>query len=386
MKADDLLKAIDKIDERFIDEAFPQKYNGDASASDETGEQNVIKLSEVSSKSRFKIAASIAACICISVVGIIIALNTVGVFDHEQNDQKVHTASSEKSGPAEVSDDGSSQNCYTKKVWNDESSGEYGSIVGAWDEISLNKQYTKFKFNDINYESAEIYAAKKIKVSTEDLGDSLGTTVISGQDTYTNKIYKKNIDIFSIKGISVKRAVAVRFAGNDDYYIYRNSNYKSETLGKFINDLGLKENMLGSVVTYELTDNYADDLEIVHNGLNETKIWKMLLSNGNLKNDEEYSNYLIMCIAKSSECYFPLACIELDVPNYDTAIWITDDGYVCSIPGSGDVCSFYIGKDNVQEFIEYVKKDCKAYENIQNSNNEKSSVSTVSGNINRKQD
>lgn len=56
-------------------------------------------------------------------------------------------------------------------------------------------------------------------------------------DYNTGKTYKTDIEIFSLKNISLDCAVGVKFLNSDDVYPYINDSYEPRTLGDFKNTI-----------------------------------------------------------------------------------------------------------------------------------------------------
>lgn len=349
MKADDLLKAIDKIDERFIDEAFPQKYNGDDSASDESGEQNIIKLSEVRSKSRIKIAASIAACLClVAVIGTPIVLFG---FNRERISDSGYVQGSQKSvseSQNEISYKGSSASSQNGEIDSSKSESKEIYEFPKWSERSISQQYTELAFNNLKYFGADA------KISQENIGDKLGTGELSGYDedcSVGEKAYKKNGTVFTIKSIASRCAVAVKFEESDDYFIYRNSYYKPETLGDFIEDLSLKENIrFGSAEGL-----YEGDMLVACDSFDKAEAWKILLSDESLKTEWEIP------MTEEPEDIMNISISVPAIGHENIGIWLTKNGYLCTNIMDTQK-RFNIGKDKVQEFIDYVIKNGKVNE------------------------
>ncbi len=113
MKSEDLLKAIGEIDEKFIEEASPQvktSSEGLSLESQKTGENNIIKLSQTkSNKNILKIAAPIAACMCLlTAAGFIMSGISKQQIQKNDDVSTMSVADTQKSGLSEASKSASS--------------------------------------------------------------------------------------------------------------------------------------------------------------------------------------------------------------------------------------------------------------------------------------
>ena len=82
------------------------------------------------------------------------------------------------------------------------------------------------------------------QIPSDKIGNSITRLTVLGRDEYTNSEYAANAEIYEIKGILSECAAAVKYDAGGKYYVCRNSHFsKPETLGQFMNDLSLKENL-----------------------------------------------------------------------------------------------------------------------------------------------
>ena len=109
--------------------------------------------------------------------------------------------------------------------------------IPKWDEMPISQQ-----FGEVDYNNGK-YTSRISKISKEDVIKNIGNTTLTGYDTYTKTTYSKKGDLYSIKGINENSAIAVKFEGDSEYYVYVNSNYRPKTLGEFVEALKLKENI-----------------------------------------------------------------------------------------------------------------------------------------------
>lgn len=216
------------------------------------------------------------------------------------------------------------------------------SIIPHWDDMSVEEKYSEIQLNSSRYTSMIS------DINNSEIVNLLGETTANGYDIYNDKEHTINCSVYSIKSISSNAVVAVKFAGYEGYYSYSNNYYIPTTLGDLINDLNLHENLVFNKIYY----SYWKD-GIVANGnyiqmeytLDDTSvIWDLLLSDTSLKNDGDK-------FYGASEM-----SISIDVKNVghkNISLAVNESGYLqTNILNTGK--TFFIGKDKVENFIDYV--------------------------------
>ena len=153
--------------------------------------------------------------------------------------------------------------------------------------------------------------------------------------------------------------IALQFEGDSNFYIYINTFYRPDTLGDFIDDLNLKENVTFGTINYNYsyTDNNGEwqYAEVEFYDVNNDDIWNMLFSDTSLENVQD-----------DLEVYtngdFNIS-INVDIPflgSKRVCITLTDRGYLTTnIFETGK--AFYIGEDKVQEFLNYLVNNYDGY-------------------------
>ena len=129
--------------------------------------------------------------------------------------------------------------------------------------------------------------------------------------------------------------MAVKYDTDGEYHLFRNINYRPETLGQMISDMNLKDELI--IVSARIDEQtYAIDNE---------KVWEYILSENNAQNYGKGitpSNY----------------GITVDIPTLGRvriAINVYADGHIATnIPNRS--ASFDIGIENTEKFIDYVKQ------------------------------
>lgn len=242
-----------------------------------------------------------------------------------------------------------------KEVKLDKSSIDESIVtVPKWNEMSISQQYYEVEYNNNKYSS------RITKISNDNILKNIGNATLTGYDTYTETTYSKRGELYSIKDLSEKCAIAVKFEGYNDYYVYVNSYYKPKTLGEFMNDLDLKEITSFGTIYYNYWDKDAEEnTNIEFYDVDNEIIWQKLFNNINLENiysDNNTSQY-------TSERFTQSISISVDIPllGYkNISVSLTDKGYLLTnILDTGK--GFYIGEDKVQEFLDYIKENYDGY-------------------------
>lgn len=220
------------------------------------------------------------------------------------------------------------------------------SVVKPWEQLSLREKYNNVKWNNQSY----YVGGGKIDEIT--INNKLGSITAIGVDELNNhKKHSIKCDVYSIKSVSSQCIVAIKYQGYKGYYPFINSCYTPATLGDFIKDLNLKENL---IINNKIYYSYWKDdviapgnyITMAYSLPDPSVIWDLLLSDASIKNsgDEHYTNSLMD--------------VSIDIKitgEKNAALSVNEDGYLqTNILGTGK--SFYIGKKNVNEFVKYVKK------------------------------
>lgn len=113
-----------------------------------------------------------------------------------------------------------------------------------------------------------------------EIGEKLGTATLTGYDGYTNKNYNVNATLYKLVDYPEKCVIAVQFDEDTDYYVYTNSYYRPETLGDFIEDLKLKDNISFGTIEYSYSDTDSKGkkqyYEVEFYNADKEIIWDML--------------------------------------------------------------------------------------------------------------
>lgn len=228
------------------------------------------------------------------------------------------------------------------------------AVIPKWNEMSISQQ-----FNEVEYNNSK-YSSRITKISNNNILKNIGNATLTGYDTYTETTYNKKAELYSIKDIEEKCAIAIKFEGDTDYYVYVNSYYRPTTLGEFTKDLNLEEIISFGTIYYNYWDeDLQEDINVEFYGVDNKIIWQKLFNNKNLENiysDNDTEKY-------TSERFSQSIGISVDIPllGYkNISVSLTDKGYLLTnILDTGK--GFYIGEDKLQEFLDYIKDNYNGY-------------------------
>lgn len=225
-------------------------------------------------------------------------------------------------------------------------SSESTAKVKTWDEKNITEKYWIFQHAELTF------TCRNAKVDKSMIGSGIGSVTLSGTDEINKINYDIDGEIYSINGINEQCALAVKFEEDSEYYVYVNSYYKPETLGEFIEVLSLRENAsFGDAYCLKWAEDGKTIDTIRFSGIDDEYVWNMLLDNTDLENVKDYDKMMLA----------PILTIGVDVPilGYkNISIGLTADGYLTTnILDTGK--AFFIGKDKVDAFLEYVYQNCE---------------------------
>lgn len=322
MKEQDLLKTIGDVDEKFIDEAAPTDFPESAEQPDYT---EIITRKEPLYMKIMPIVAGLA------VVGVGI---TAGVLikNIALNPAAQTTPSS-----------------YPTCEWS--SSVQEVVELPHWDELDINGQYTCFEWQGYAYSTAGV------GISVENLGEFLGEATASGVDEYTDEKHETKVSVYPIDKINEKTALAVRFDNSENCYVYYNQNYVPRTLGDFIDDFNLDENLkISDTATCSTIENlYMTDRK--YSDIDTSKLMEILLSGRNVPT-ESILDYNTFVEGDRFEAALEFA---VDIPILgikNLSLEITKGGFVHTNAFFHTSTLFYLGKDKTDSFVQYVKENC----------------------------
>ncbi len=313
-----------------------------------------------------------AACACLVLTaGILFA--TAG----SQNGFKAETAGGVQSFPSEALAAGegaatgstaepgdSGEHRWPVKKGEVSSSAEYGgklsggspAPVPGWDELEIYGQYPNIPYNGLRY-----WAGGGV-VPEEDLESELGTIAAKSGGGYegAEEDVERRLDarIWKIRGISQHCAVAVQYSGVSSWYSALNQDYVPETLGQFIDDLDLRENLVFGAAEYQYRSG-GEIIQVQFDSVDSARVWELLLSDRGAPNVPGYfENH------PAEEYVFDLR-LAVSLPilgeeNLGMTLW--NNGYLETNLMSRTQKLFYIGEEAVEAFKDYVVNECEGYE------------------------
>ncbi|MBE6948605.1 MAG: hypothetical protein E7456_02040 [Ruminococcaceae bacterium] len=231
--------------------------------------------------------------------------------------------------------------------------GEEIAVIPRWEDMTIYEQYTEIELD------GKSYTAGKGKVPETRIGELLGRIEARGWDEYVSIAGENperyiNADVYAITDISEECAVAVQYEGTDTRYVCLNSYYRPETLGQFIEDTNLDEEVQFGYVWYDYRTPSGNCVNIRFENLDSTKVWELLLSAEEAVN--EYDEFKMEPDR--------ILGISVDIPllGYENiSLSVREDGYiVTNILNTGKM--FYVGEENTQTFVDYVLTECDGYE------------------------
>lgn len=317
MKEERLLKTLGDVDEKFIDEAA-------LDTAEQPDYTEIITRKEPFYMKILPIAA------CAAVVGI---CATIGVLIHNN----VITQPSYQQ----------SMSSYPTCEWS--SSSAYR--VPHWDELEINEQYTRFEWQGYAYNSSTA------EISAEKLGELLGETTASGVDEYTDERHEITVSVYPIAKINEKTALAVKFPEDEKFYVYYNQNYVPRTLGDFIDDLNLTENLkISTTATCSTIENlYMTDRK--YSNIDTSKLMEILLSGRNVPTESMFDyNTFVEGNRFDAALEFAVDIPILGINNL--SLEITKGGFIHTNAFFHTSTLFYLGTDKTDSFVQYVKENC----------------------------
>ena len=337
MNSMNLLRAIGKIDEKYINEAEKIELH---------------KENRQKTKKFFKFGYIIAPICAVFIAVVGVNYNNIVQQNINENAEK--------------------GKWIVKEVYIGKETTPELAIAKKWDEMTISQQFSELYYDDesknksnsiredelrdvINTQNKN-YLSRNTIISNSYIESLLGTSSLTGYDSYKNILHNTIGYTYKIKGISDRYAVAVKFENDNNYYVYVNSYYKPNTLEEFVDDLNLKENISFGTVYYEHWYNDEDNNKQYENiqfeDVEKNVIWDMLFSNLDVINMHKDTDFhkTIMSIS-----------VDIELLGYkNISVAVTEDGYLTTnILDIGK--AFYIGTEKVNEFVNYILEHYQGY-------------------------
>ena len=212
------------------------------------------------------------------------------------------------------------------------------AIVWPWEYKTVFEQYLSLEFEEREY------GGRGREIIPELLGEKLGSAEARGEDIYTEKEYKTNFDVYSIKDVSPKYLIAAKMG--DKYYVFDAHEPNGfSTLGGMMDAYGLPKNLKLNRFSEEESYYLLND---------DRGVWTVL---GNCRDaaavTEEWN------LSKRKHISFTVTSKALGT--YKTVMYITEDGYLWTNAFDYGYV-FYIGEDASEKIISYSKANSKPTE------------------------
>ncbi len=141
-----------------------------------------------------------------------------------------------------------------------------------WEQRSYAQCYPDLQFNKLSYTTRQ-----GSLIGEEKLSGLIGTATLTGKDD-GGKEHTVNADVYGIKGVQTKCAVALYFKDGvqqqlsaQGFYVYEGRDYIPENLGKAVEELNIKEHM-----SFDSMYIYYDAYDVKgYSGLAETRTYYM---------------------------------------------------------------------------------------------------------------
>ncbi len=206
-----------------------------------------------------------------------------------------------------------------------------------YSEIDWNRRVMPGKFRAVIVEGREyVYPFR----ATEKRANSRkATKLISGKQIEgfepDGTVHKAVADVFSLDGFDKRLALGVKFADEENVYVYINTSYVPATLGEF-----LKATDYNNTVTYGNIELYRAG-QFAVNSANVADIGEYLFADKSVKNNPSAnpSGYRVTVT---------VSCDELGHNN--KVLYIYEDGHIATNL-LGYECIFFVGKKNVADFL-----------------------------------
>ncbi len=354
MKPDDILDAVGKVDDEYIEKA---------------------RSKPKTDKKIWITAASLAACLCIVVASVFglsnmkLIKNDIEVTDPSTTAGTSGQATTENTNiaiiPPTVSETAKNT---TEKItstkpgieippvthlpsqWADLRERDNSKSINIpmsarewpWNCKEVFEQFTFLEYNGRTY-----IIRSRNTLSKDKVGKKLGTATMRGYDIYEDKTHTTTCGIYEIKGIDSSRFIAVKYQGHDGYYVFNMRDYDPPaTLGDLITALNLTE-------TFPLTTIYYGSKKYGLTEADSEALWGMFLKHTDAETLEREN-----IPSGKKKLTFVIVSEELGTDNLSWSLY--DNGYiVTNIDSYG--YRYYIGEDSVDEIIEYAVKH-KAWE------------------------
>lgn len=216
-------------------------------------------------------------------------------------------------------------------------SGSEVDIEWPWEYKTNAEKYHNIVFDGKQYVIKSLNA-----VSTNSLGETLGTCEAEGVDSYTDKKYNETFEVRKLNCVSAEKLIAV---GNDTgFYVYTiDDSEKPSTFGKMLELYGLTQTLeFNRFTKYEGYDDKG------YFSLNSDEyIWQILSGCRDAQLNNQSDSF-----DRSNRNYLTFTATSDALGVYKRVVYISEDGYFATNILNYS-CSYFIGTDAAGKIIEY---------------------------------
>ena len=226
------------------------------------------------------------------------------------------------------------------------------AIIPHWEDLTISQQYSSMQWNGMSYTS------RSAEIPAERIGELLGETWAVGYDHYADVERKIGAKVYSVTKLSQQCVLAVQYEGTDTWYGFSCHYYRPETLGQFIADMNMYEDVMFDTVHYSYRNAFGQYVSVQFDDLDDAKVHQWLLSNLSAVNSyDEQKLFMEPDRILGISVDIPILGIE------NISLQVCEEGYIkTNILATGKL--FYIGEENTQAFVDYVLNECDGYETI----------------------
>lgn len=221
--------------------------------------------------------------------------------------------------------------------------------MSSWEELDLPGKYPDLLIGE------KLFTATHHTIPKEKVGEFLFQTTLTGYDTADPTYYKDkenarqetiDADVYAVQGIGRDYLVAVQYKGADGFYTYSPHSYTPQTLGEFVANLNLRENLQIKSIAY-VSGNQEQQYTVT----DAKPLWDIVFANSSASyydpNDTDIFNEFHACDKLTIEVSMELA------GEPDASISVSENGYLfTNLYQSGKL--FYIGEENAAAVMRYL--------------------------------
>ncbi|MDD6263407.1 MAG: hypothetical protein PUA83_10050 [Clostridiales bacterium] len=221
-------------------------------------------------------------------------------------------------------------------------------VIKRWEEMSMQERFPETEFGK-NWYCA---SGREAPLESAETGEYLGECSLEGYDIYTDAVYSAKAKVFAVAGISSECAVSLEFEDGKGKFVYVNSSYEAETLGDFIDDLNLEENLSAGNAYYNWHKPDGSFSTVRFDDFGDEIIWEMLLSDRSVPESGDTLDFATVLSVSIDHALLGYENITLSV---------TEDGYIwTNLLDSAK--SFFLGTEKTEAFVEWVLENADGVE------------------------